>query len=118
MNSFENDIRKAYEGYEVDKKTIFIFEGFQFKYLKDLDNKFFDNNYKDIFEIHLNYNSMYIFSSTNNALNSKSRKFWMTSEEYSAVESQGISSKDYLNALLLKITFIISFILLMTQYKI
>lgn len=102
MNSFENDIRKAYESYKVERKTIFIFEGFKYEYLEGLDNKFFDKNYKDIFEINLNYNSMYIFSCTNVALNSKNSKFWMTSEEYSAVESQGDFIKGLFSCIVVK----------------
>lgn len=102
MNSFEKDIRKAYESYKVERKTIFIFEGFQYEYLEDLDNKFFDKTYKDIFEINSNYNSMYIFSSTSDALNSKNSKFWMTSEEYSIVESQGDLVKGLFECIVIK----------------
>lgn len=102
MNSLWKDIREVYENYKVETKTIFMFEGFQYEYLKGLDNKFFDTTYKDIFEINFNYNSKYIFSSTHDALNSKANKFWMTSEEYSIVESQGDFIKGLFECIVIK----------------
>lgn len=87
MNNLKIDLIKLYDNYEINNKTIFIFEGFPYDYLKNLSSKFFDKDYKDIFKINENYNAEYILSQVFERKHSNDKKFWMTAEEYSAVKS-------------------------------
>lgn len=87
MNNLKIDLIKLYDNYEINSKTIFIFEGFPYDYLKNLDSKFFDKDYKDIFKINENYNAEYILSQVFERKHSNDNKFWMTVEEYSALKS-------------------------------
>lgn len=102
MNSLKKDIRNLYEKYEANEKTIFIFEGFPYEFLISLESKLFDTDYKDIFEIYKNYDAMYVFTSIKNILDSKNNKFWVTAEEYTAIESQGDFVKGLFKCIVVK----------------